>query len=735
MKTYRLFLRLVATLSVVALSVACAKGEEPSQPAVEHNIALNVGEVSFNRDGSLRGKSNQIEITASDDWFVSDCPTWVTFSESEGAGIATVTVSVQPNASESDRTGEVTFTCGDVSDRLLVKQCGRIALSADVATLTFEASADSSTFNVSATEAWSVATTDEWITLESQSGSGNGSVEVKVVANPSADERTGSIVLSGLNANDVSISVRQQGDFMVVPDREGMNIKGLVVCDGAPVEGVVVSDGRQVVKTDARGRYYIASGKELGYVFMTVPSGYNAVSDALSPAFPEIHKALDSTSDVSVVERRDFKLDKIEGGNAEHTVIFMSDTHFCNQRRSLAKYTDLFRWQNYLLPDMQSEIEYLSATSKNIYCIHTGDLTFDYHWYSDVALTIPYYNLDNYYKLMKSFPLQIFHVIGNHDNDPAASGDMATQAPFCKIIAPDYYSFNFGNVHYVVLDNDVYPGRGEDTGGTTLAGEGVQVMQLEWLAADLKYVDATTQKVVVCMHAPLMSISSSFITSFNLSGGESKLLPLLKGYDVEVYSGHTHTHVDMRRQNVYEHNLCSVAGPGGWWNDCKKGNTGAAYDMNNDGTPTGYYVVRYNGTKNSWYFKSFWHTRDKQFALYDLNDAETVDKTYYGYLGGDAAADDVMVNVWDWGYDWQITATENGQSRTVVRSCMKDPILTTWNKVKVASASETRSYLWPVNTTHMFYVQCSIPQSTVEVRVTSPFGDVYTDSITRKLPQ
>lgn len=66
------------------------------------------------------------------------------------------------------------------------------------------------------------------------------------------------------------------------------------------------------------------------------------------------------------------------------------------------------------------------------------------------------YQLPNYNDLMKNFPCPVFNVIGNHDNDPKVVGDYFTELPFKQHIAPTYYSFNIGDVHYIVLDNDQY---------------------------------------------------------------------------------------------------------------------------------------------------------------------------------------------------------------------------------------------------------------------------------------
>ena len=66
-----------------------------------------------------------------------------------------------------------------------------------------------------------------------------------------------------------------------VPDKEGCNLKGIVYCGDRGVAGVRVSDGIETTVTDENGFYWLASAKSLGYVFITLPSGYEpAVFDS-----------------------------------------------------------------------------------------------------------------------------------------------------------------------------------------------------------------------------------------------------------------------------------------------------------------------------------------------------------------------------------------------------------------------------------------------------------------------
>ena len=64
----------------------------------------------------------------------------------------------------------------------------------------------------------------------------------------------------------------QKAHFPAIPDVNGMTVKGRVFCGKKAIPNVVVSDGVLVTKTDENGIYYLASEKQMGYVFISIPS-------------------------------------------------------------------------------------------------------------------------------------------------------------------------------------------------------------------------------------------------------------------------------------------------------------------------------------------------------------------------------------------------------------------------------------------------------------------------------
>lgn len=59
-----------------------------------------------------------------------------------------------------------------------------------------------------------------------------------------------------------------------------------------PVQGVVVSDGVEVSVTDERGIYQLQSEKKWGYVFISVPSGYEVPAEGVLPQFYQVMKGM-----------------------------------------------------------------------------------------------------------------------------------------------------------------------------------------------------------------------------------------------------------------------------------------------------------------------------------------------------------------------------------------------------------------------------------------------------------
>ena len=502
---------------------------------------------------------------------------------------------------------------------------------------------------------------------------------------------------------------------------DGQNLYGKVLCNGAPVENVVVSDGEEVVKTDAEGVYRITSAKTNGYVFISTPSGYTVNSTGILPNF---YRTLNT--DAATRERVDFNLVE-DPGQENHTILVFGDMHLADRsnddRQQFSKFT--------------SEINsYLIANGgRNTYAITLGDMTWDLYWYTNNYCFAEYLNDINVIK-----GLTVWHTIGNHDHDMEAAGDFDTVEKYKNSIAPTYYSFNIGKVHYIVLDNILCTNDG--TGSRTYEAS-VTDEQIEWLKKDLSYVSTETP-LVISMHAPLYTSYGVY----NLGSSSRKIADAVSQYsEVHFLTGHTHKMYNTDRlstSNIFEHNAGAVCATW-WWSAAHT----PGVHIGQDGAPGGYTIMDVDGTDFKWQYKGTGTPDTHQFRTYDRNqisitaekyipDAYASNKTRFNNYAEDWAAvsnsNEVYINVWNYDPSWKIEVTENGQPLEWTKVRIKDPLhLIAYTAPAMSSSTKDVTPTFPTNSdnAHMFKVQASGPNTTLEIKITDRFRNTYTETMTR----
>ena len=329
-----------------------------------------------------------------------------------------------------------------------------------------------------------------------------------------------------------------------------VSVRGRVSCDGAGVAGVCVSDGSSIVLTASDGSYKMNTPLELGYVFISVPSGYEVPVEGVIPQF---FQRLDPSEKKAVV---DFTLNKADQGKCN--LIVYNDIHLTGD----PVYHDLDQVSRGFLADVREHAR--SLGNLPLYGLTLGDMTTDSRWYKRN------FALPEYLDQVKDFTFPVYHAMGNHDNDIKGGSDLAACKAYRDVIGPHYYSFNIGAFHIVVLDDIVYDmPLGEN--GQVLKSNGyktyVEEAQLEWLKKDIRTVPPTAP-VILVLHAPLYRIKGmtggkcDVAGGFNAGHSPEEVLDIL-GYDRKVYilSGHTHMnyYVDVNA-NTLEHNCVAVAG-------------------------------------------------------------------------------------------------------------------------------------------------------------------------------
>mgnify|MGYP002457681747 FL=1 len=525
------------------------------------------------------------------------------------------------------------------------------------------------------------------------------------------------------------INIVEGMDF--TPDA-GTTVYGVVSTADGPVPGVVVSDGVEVTVTNEQGIYQLQSDKEWGYVFISVPAGYEVPAEGVLPQFYKMMKG-----DASTAERVDFSLTAVDGQD-DYKVLVLGDMHLANRTGDLKQFMEFTSDLNAYRALHQQE---------KMYAIALGDMTWDLYWYSNSYALPEYLNTIN--SQVKG--LQIFHTIGNHDYDYKATNDRDAESRFMDYIAPTYYSFNLGKVHYVVLDDIDC----SNYDGTTSRDyeKRVSAGQLSWLAKDLSHVDKSVPLVVV-MHAQVFypSQTDGFKVDHDVLN-TTQLLNVLDGYKVHFITGHTHMNYNVTPDDavtggreVYEHNTGAICGSW-WWS----GYLTPGVHLSPDGTPGGYAIWSVNGTDMEWMYKATGWTEDYQFRSYDLNNVHfsladvpqmpagvpaSVKKEYMKYVDAypENQDNEVLINIWNWNPRWTLKVTdENGNTLTPEEVWAYDPLHVAAMSVKRFNSStltSTPSFITE-KFPHFFKVKAADADVDLTITVCDEFGHQWTENMQR----
>lgn len=519
-----------------------------------------------------------------------------------------------------------------------------------------------------------------------------------------------------------------------LPDVDGMTVKGTVSCDGKGLKGVVVSDGYEVTTTDEYGCYWLPSAKKNGYVFMSMPSGY--FTDTQS-GVPEFFKRLSYPD--SEVEQCDFVVK--EEPNDDYVVVLMADAHLAN--RGSGSNNDMNQFRNQFVADVNSTIAEYKAAGKKIYGITLGDLTWDSYWYDKN------YKLPDVLKDFAKINVPIFHCMGNHDNDIRAITDFETAAAWRINVGPTYYSFNLGKTHYVVLDDIEYVTDGAENKTETAV---ITQEQMDWLRKDLATVTDKSTPLVVCMHIPLHSHpgrteSGELVKNRQIKNAD-EFIDALSGFSkVRLLTGHTHVNYNVPvDDNIIEHNIAGVCAT--WWWTGKYHGT----HICRDGSIGGYGVMEWTGNDYNRYYKSMGYDRSYQFRTYDRNNVYITPEQYapdqnhsdpafitnFNYLAQDYAFkhndNEIILNIFGWEDTWKLEITEDGKPLIWGVTSWFDPLhIISFDMFRLNKNNEnlSGSAMRTSFTPHLFRTYASSPTSTIEIKVTDCYGNVYRETMTR----
>lgn len=202
--------------------------------------------------------------------------------------------------------------------------------------------------------------------------------------------------------------------------------------------------------------------------------------------------------------------------------------------------------------------------------------------------------------MMDRLPDPYHTVVGNHDRD--LNGITAIDSTYCANYGSPYYSFDHGNVHFMILNNVFATGKKNYVGR-------IPTEQMEWLRRDLAKVPKKKQ-LVVAMHIParLTQNADSLYRIFEERGCRELL----------ILSGHMHQvgrQIETRPSGMNVHELCVGASCGFWWVGEKDGE-GIPSALMQCGTPRGYFVFDFGRKGYNFHYKGVGKDASQQISIY-----------------------------------------------------------------------------------------------------------------------
>ncbi|MFI3295678.1 MAG: PQQ-binding-like beta-propeller repeat protein, partial [Rikenellaceae bacterium] len=262
-----------------------------------------------------------------------------------------------------------------------------------------------------------------------------------------------------------------------------------------PFSNVVVSDGLNVTKTDSEGKFTLEGHQKEKFVFITIPSGYKTYND--------YYQAIDKNADSYNFAVMPYTVDISKDG--AHDFVQISDTEI----RSSEEHD---QWVQ--------ELRDYTQQHNPAFIVQTGDICYPEGLKSHIEILNT-----------RNMGLPVYYIIGNHD---LVSGDYGEQL-FESLYGPVFYSFDVGNMHYIVTP--------------MLYGDYKASYTKEdvyrWLKEDLKYV--SKDKSIIVFNHDLLTHDDEFI--YGISDTEKINLD---DYDLKAWIyGHWHiNHIHQHKNAV-----------------------------------------------------------------------------------------------------------------------------------------------------------------------------------------
>lgn len=402
---------------------------------------------------------------------------------------------------------------------------------------------------------------------------------------------------------------------------------------------VRVSNGIEVIKTDAKGKYSLIVTDDI-IIFVIKPRGYmTPVDENLLPKFYYIHKPHGSPEGLKYAgveptgplpKSIDFPLYEQPEPDIFKVLVF-GDTQPRNMRE--------IEW---LAHDVIEEVIGTDA----VFGLSLGDLVGD-----NLNLFLPLC------EVIATIGLPWYNVYGNHDMNRLATEDKYADETYERVFGPTCYSYDWGPVHFINIDNVKFqPEKKDSPPYYSEVGE----RQLTFIQNDLAFVP-NDQLVVISMHIPLTEMRDV-----------KKLMEMLSTRpNTLTLSAHTHFQRDyfigpehgwQHEKNHHHHNHVTTSGS--WWQGTLD-EIGIPHTTMRDGAPNGYGIFTFSGNQYSIRFKAARRPSDYQMNIW----------TPWEVTQSETGNTDILVNVFGGTKRSKVEfrLEHNGKWNQMTYSPQKDP--------------------------------------------------------------